>query len=64
MRIYSLKSGEAIYELAPDYLGEAGVAGYLPKMEICWMQDVYWIMVVCQPEFETGNTVRIYKLGL
>lgn len=32
LRIYSLKSGEAIYEIAPDYLGEVGVAGYLPKM--------------------------------
>jgi len=32
IRIYSLKSGEAIYEVSTDYLGEAGVAGYLPKI--------------------------------
>jgi len=27
-----LRSGEAIYEIAGDYLGEVGVAGYLPKV--------------------------------
>ena len=34
IRIYSLRSGEAIYEVSSDYLGEAGVAGYLPKIEL------------------------------
>ena len=32
IRIYSLRSGEAIYEVSSDYLGEAGAAGYLPKI--------------------------------
>ena len=32
VRIYSLRTGEAIYEISSDYLGEVGVAGYLPKV--------------------------------
>jgi len=27
-----LKAGDAIYEISSDYLGEVGVAGYLPKL--------------------------------
>ena len=32
IRVYSLKAGDAIYEISSDYLGEVGVAGYLPKL--------------------------------
>ena len=59
-----MKSGEAVYEVSTDYLGEAGVAGYMPKIEIANVGDEYWILLVNQSEFETGNTIRVYRLRL
>ena len=64
LRIYSLKSGEAVFEVGSDYLGEAGVAGYLPKIDIAFVNGQYWILVINQSEFDAGNTVRVYQLTL
>ena len=50
--------------MSTDYLGEAGVAGYMPKIEIANVGDEYWILLVNQSEFETGNTIRVYRLRL
>ena len=48
MRIYSLRTGEAICGVGCDYLGEVGVAGYLPKVEIACVEGEYQILVVSQ----------------
>jgi hypothetical protein len=51
IRIYSLKSGDAIFEICSDYLGEVGVAGYIPKVEITELNGAYCIIVINQSEF-------------
>lgn len=37
IRIYSLKKGDVVFEVESDYMGEVGVAGYLPKVEIAYV---------------------------
>lgn len=64
VRIYSLRSGEAVCEVAGDYLGEVGVAGYLPKVEIARVGSDYVVLLVNQSEFDTANTLRLYRLIL
>jgi hypothetical protein len=45
-------------------LGEAGAAGYLPKIEIGFVCNEYLLMVVNQGEFDEKNTIRVYRLNI
>lgn len=63
IRIYRMSSEELVYELESDYSGDAGVAGYMPRMDIAYVGGHYVLVIVSQAEFAgDANKIKMYRL--